>query len=209
VKTASVAKGAVDFSADLTMRGTPKVPVMRTASGEASLRGTDLLLEIGDLDRELSHYESTQNFNLVDLGAFFLAGPLGVAVTKGYDYARILKKAPGSTSIRTLISRWHVEAGVAQAQDVALATPANRIAMHGGLDFVNGTYEDVTIALVDPQGCARVQQKIHGSFGDPAIERPNVMSTLAGPVRKLLEKGKSMLGAKCPVFYAGSVPPPQ
>ena len=209
VKAATLAKGALEFSTDLTMHGTPNVPVMRTASGEASLHGTDLVLDIGDLDKELSRYESTQRFNLLDLGAFFLAGPLGVAATKGYDYARILKKAPGNTNIRTLISQWHVEGGIAQAQDVALATPANRIAMRGGLDFVGEDYQDVTIALVDPQGCARVEQKIHGSFRDPVIDRPSVVSTLTGPVRRIVNKGKSLLGAKCAVFYSGSVPPPQ
>lgn len=209
VKAVTTAKGKLDFSADLTMHGAPNVPVMRSASGEASLHGSDLELEIGDLDKELSRYESTQQFNLLDLGAFFLAGPLGVAVTKGYDYARILREAPGSTNIRTLISQWHVEAGVAQAQDVALTTAANRIAMHGGLDFVDGTYQDVTIALIDTHGCARVEQEIHGSFRNPVVDRPSVVSTLTGPVRKLVDKGKSLLGAKCAVYYSGSVPPPQ
>jgi uncharacterized protein involved in outer membrane biogenesis len=209
LKAASIAKGDLDFATDLRLHGTPKVPVMRTANGEASLRGTDLVLEIGDLDKELSRYESTQNFNLVDVGAFFLAGPLGVALTKGYDYARILKRAPGTTNVRTLISQWQIEAGVAQAQDVALATPANRIAMHGGLDFVDGTYQDVTVALISPQGCARVEQKIRGAFSKPVIDRPNVVATLAGPVRRLVDKGKSLFGAKCPVFYSGSVSAPK
>jgi AsmA protein len=208
VKVANIAKGELDFSTELTLRGTPKVPLMRTANGQASLRGTDLELEIGDLDKELSRYESTQSFNLLDLGAFFLAGPLGVAVTKGYDYARILKRAPGATNIRSLISRWQVEEGVAHAQDVALATPANRIAMHGSIDFVAHTYEDVTVALLSPQGCARVEQKIHGSFDNPVIDRPSVISTLTGPVHHLIDNSKSLLGAKCPVFYSGSVPSP-
>src|ERR1700733_2110187 len=208
VKATTIAKGALDFSADLTMHGAPNVPVMRSASGEASLHGSNLVLEIGDLDKELSRYESTQSFNLVDLGAFFLAGPLGGAGTKGYDYPRLLKRAPGSTSIRTLLSQWHVEAGVAQAQGVALAPASNRIAMHGGLDFVDGTYQDVTIALVDAQGCARVVQKIRGSFRNPVIDRPSVVSTLTGPVRRLVNKGKSLLGSKCPVYYSGSVPAP-
>jgi uncharacterized protein involved in outer membrane biogenesis len=209
VKAASAANGELNFAADLFLRGTPKAPVARTANGQASLRGGDLALEIGDLDQELSRYESTQKFNLVDLGAFFLAGPLGVAVTKGYDYARILKKAPGITRIHTLISQWHVENGVAQAQDVALATPTNRIAMHGGLDFAAGTYQDVTVALVDAQGCARVEQKVHGSFGNPVIDRPSVVATVTGPVRRLVDKGKSLLGSKCPIFYSGSVPAPR
>ena len=59
------------------------------------MHGDNLVLDIGDLDKEFSRYESTQNFNLVDVGAFFLAGPIGLALTKGYDYSRILKKIGG------------------------------------------------------------------------------------------------------------------
>ena len=204
-----IGEGTLDFSANLTMRGTPKSRVMRTATGEADLHGNNLVLDIGDLDKEFSRYEATQSFNLVDVGAFFLAGPLGVAITKGYDYARILKKSEGRTTIRTLISRWKVERGIAEAQDVALATPENRIAMKGGLDLVNDTYDDVTVALVGPQGCARVEQKIHGSFNKPGVEKPNVLMSITGPARKLINKGKRLFGAKCTVFYSGAVQPPK
>jgi hypothetical protein len=204
-----IAEGALDFSATFTMRGTPKSGVMRTASGEASLQGNNLVLDIGDLDKEFSRYETTQSFNLIDVGAFLLAGPLGVAVTKGYDYARILKKSEGRTTIRTLISQWKLDHGIAAAQDVALATPHNRIAMKGGLDLVNDSYDDVTVALVDSQGCARVEQKVHGSFRKPDVEKPNVVTAIAGPARKLINKGKSLFGAKCAAFYTGAVQAPK
>lgn len=204
-----IAEGALDFTANLTMHGTPQSGVMGTVAGEASLRGNDLVLDIGDLDKEFTHYESTQNFNLIDMGAFFLAGPLGVAVTKGYDYARVLKKSEGHTTIRTLISQWKLERGIAMAQDVALATPENRIAMQGGLDFANDAYDDVTIALIDAQGCTRVDQKIRGSFRKPDVQKPNVVTAVTGPARRLLIKSKKLFGAKCAVFYSGAVQPPK
>jgi uncharacterized protein involved in outer membrane biogenesis len=201
-------QGTLDFAADLTLRGTVKNGVMRSASGDASLHGNNLVLDIGDLDKEFSQYESTQSFNLLDVGAFFLAGPIGLAVTKGYDYARILKRSPGRTTIRTLVSTWKVVHGVAEAQDVALATAQNRVAMTGGLNFVTDSYDAVTIALVGHEGCVRVEQKVNGAFRDPQVEKPNVVTAVAGPARKLFNKGKSLLGAKCSVFYAGTVAPP-
>ena len=201
-------QGTVDFTADITMRGTFKNGVMRTAQGVAALHGEDLVLDIGDLDKEFSRYESTQNFNLLDVGAFFLAGPIGLAVTKGYDFARVLKRTPGRTTIRALLSRWKVQRGIAAAEDVALATPQNRVAMHGGLNFVNDTYDDVTVALVGPQGCVRVEQKVHGPFSHPDVEKPNVVRAITGPARKLVNKGRSLLGAKCNVFYTGAVAAP-
>ena len=208
VTAEKVAEGTLDFSADFTLRGTPRSGVMRTMAGHALLRGTNLVLDIGDLDKEFSRYESTQSFNLVDVGAFFLAGPLGIAITKGYDYARILKKTEGRTTIRTLVSQWTVEHGIAEAQDVALATAQNRVAMKGGLNFADDSYDDVTVALVGPKGRVRVEQRIHGSFRKPEVEKPNVVAAITGPARKLLNKGKSLLGVKCAVFYSGTVEPP-
>jgi uncharacterized protein involved in outer membrane biogenesis len=202
-----IAEGSMDFSATLSLRGKTTSALLPTVAGVASLRGDNLTLAIGDLDEKLSRYESSQSFNLVDVGAFFFAGPLGLAVTKGYDFARASQEAKGTTTIRTLVSEWQVEHGVAQARDVAMATHKNRIALKGGLDFVSGQYDEVTLAVIDAKGCVRVQQKIHGPFMNPVVEKPRVLGTLTGPTRKLLRQARSLLGEKCDAFYAGSVAP--
>jgi AsmA protein len=203
----SIGEGSMDFSATLSLRGKTTDAQLPTAAGVVSLRGDNLTLAIGDLDEKLSRYESSQSFNLIDVGAFFFAGPLGLAVTKGYNFARIFQGAEGSTAIRSLVSEWQVEHGVAQAKDVAMATRANRIALQGGLDFVSGRYDEVTVAVIDAKGCVRVQQKVHGPFLDPVAEKPSALGTLTGPTRTLLRKTRSLLGGKCAVFYAGTVAP--
>ena len=203
----SIGEGSMDFSATLSLRGKTTDAQLPTAAGVVSLRGDNLTLAIGDLDEKLSRYESSQSFNLIDVGAFFFAGPLGLAVTKGYNFARIFQGAEGSTAIRSLVSEWQVEHGVAQARDVAMATRANRIALQGGLDFVSGRYDEVTVAVIDAKGCVRVQQKVHGPFLDPVAEKPSALGTLTGPTRTLLRKAGSLLGGKCAVFYAGTVAP--
>ncbi len=203
-------EGAMDFSANLSMQGKTVNEMTQTANGEASLRGENLTLNGADLDLEFSRFESSQHFNLVDVGAIFLVGPVGLAVTKGYNFASILKGSGGNSVIRRLVSGWKVERGVAQAQDVAMATNENRIALHGGLDFVNGRFNDVTVALVDDQGCAEVKQKISGTFQKPVVEKPNILKTLTGPALRLLKKGRDIFpGGECDVFYAGSVAPPK
>ncbi|HSQ99456.1 MAG TPA: AsmA family protein [Sphingomicrobium sp.] len=205
----NVGDGPMDFSANLSMKGVTANELVRSASGEASLRGHDLTLEIGDIDSELVHYQSSQTFNLVDVGALFFAGPLGLVVTKGYDFASIFQSAGGSSQIRTLVSEWRIERGVAQAKDVAMATRANRIALKGRLDFVTGRFEEVTVAWVDARGCAIAQQKIRGPFGKPEVEQPNILISLAGPALRLLRQAQSLFGGKCDVFYAGSVASPR
>ena len=205
----NVGDGPMDFSANLSMKGATEDEMVQSAAGEASLRGHDLTLEIGDIDKELTRYESSQNFNLVDVGALFFAGPLGLAVTKGFNFVSIFQSSGGRSQIRTLVSEWRVERGVAQAKDVAMATKENRIALKGGLDFGNGRFKEVTVALIDAQGCAIAQQKIRGPFDRPEVEKANVLTSAAGPVLSLLRKAKRLFGRKCDVFYAGSVAPPR
>lgn len=205
-----IAEGPMDFSANLSMQGKTANQMKQSAEGEVSLRGENLTLIGSDLDREFARFESSQSFNLVDAGAFFFAGPLGLAVTKGYNFAGIFRGSEGSSPIRMLVSDWKVERGVAQAQDVAMATNENRMALTGGLDLVNEQFNDVTMALIDAQGCAKVRQKIRGTFQKPVVEKPGVLKSLAGPALKLLKKGRDLFpGGECEVFYAGSVAPPK
>jgi hypothetical protein len=201
--------GSMDFAANLSLRGKSTDELKRSASGEAAVHGENVRLGIGDLDSKFARYESSQSFNLVDVGAFFFAGPIGLGVTKGFNFARIFEGSEGSTMVRTLVSHWQVENGVAHATDVALATPKNRVAMKGALDFVNGQFDDVTVALVDAKGCSSVEQKIHGPFHQPQVEKPSVLAALAGPARKLRTQAKGLLGGRCEAFYTGSVAPPK
>ena len=204
-----VGDGPMDFSANVSMKGSTADAMVRSLAGEASLRGHDLTLEIGDIDKELARYASSQNFNLVDVGALFFAGPLGLAVTKGFNFAAVFQDSGGSSQIRTLVSEWRIERGVAQARDVAMATKENRIALKGGLDFVDGRFKEVTVAMIDAQGCAVAQQKVRGPFAKPEVDKPDVLTSLAGPALNLLKQARSLFGGKCEVFYAGSVAPPR
>ena len=203
-------EGAMDFSASLSMQGTTMSQLVQTAGGVVSLRGRDLTLVGNDLDRELARFASSQSFNLVDVGAVFLAGPLGLAVTKGYNFASLFKGPGGTSRIRVVVSDWKIERGIAQAKDVALATSGNRIALQGGLDLVNGRFADMTVAVVDAHGCARVRQAIRGPFGKPEVEKPRVLTSLAGPVLKLYRQTRGLFpAAPCDVFYSGTVAPPR
>lgn len=206
----NLAEGAMDFSANLSMRGKTTMNLRQTMDGQFSLHGKNLILNGRDLDRQFARYESSQTFNLVDVGAFFLAGPVGLVVTKGYDFASIFQGAEGRSEIRTVVSDWKVERGVAHSHDVAMATNENRVALQGRLDFVNQRFDHVTVALIDAKGCIRAQQQIHGHFKKPVLENPSTVRSLTGPVARLLQKlGSFFPGGECEVFYAGSVAPPK
>ncbi len=123
-------------------------------------------------------------------------------VTKGYEFSSLAQSPGGSTQIRTVVSRWKVEKGVAHARDVALTTRDNRIALQGGLDFVDDEFDEVFVALVDANGCAKLRQRVRGPFGKPVVEKPAVLASLTGPVLNLLGKARtfSRQGHKCEVF---------
>ena len=182
--------GALNLSTRISLSGAASKQLLRSADGTISLHGGDLTVSGINLDDAISKFKTSQRFNLVDAGAFLFAGPFGLAVTKGYDFASITQAANGNTRIRKLVSDWRVQHGMVSARDVAMATAKNRIAVKGTVDLVNKRYEGVAIAVVDARGCALVRQRIHGSFAHPVIEQPSEWSySSTGGVKALQPPG--------------------
>lgn len=206
-------KGELDLKSHLAMKGKNANDMTRTAEGEISLRGQSLFHESIDFDRVLEQYEKTQRVSLVDMGAFFIAGPLGTLLTKGYDFGSVYKASLGGKStIRELVSDWKVKNGVAEAKDVAFSTRQNRVALKGSLDFDNEQFDNVTVAVLDEKGCARFRQTIHGNFRHPRIEKVSALRSIAEPMLNLFEKTRELFkdkGEECGIFYAGSVKHPE
>jgi AsmA protein len=183
---------------------------MSGMDGTFSLRGDQLVIYTMDLDKVLSSYETSQEFNLVDLGAFFIAGPLSTFAVKGYRYWDVYHQTrEGRGAITQFISNWKIKDGVADAADCALATQHNRVALKGKLNLVSEQYDDVIVALLDDKGCAKFQQGVSGPFGSPRVSAVSAMESLVGPITDLYRKAKRILqGGKCEVFYKGSVQQP-
>ena len=202
--------GKGDFEASLTMKGKGKHHLMSSMDGTFSLRGDNLVIYTMDLDQVLSSYETSQKFNLVDLGAFFIAGPLGTAALKGYNYGDVYYQTQGGQgAITQFISHWQIKDGVADATDCALATRHNRVALKGKLDLVNERYENVIVALLGDKGCVKYEQSISGPFSSPQIGAVSSVESLAGPISDLYRKAKRFVqGGECEVFYDGAVQQP-
>lgn len=77
------------------------------------------------------------------------------------------------------------------------------------LDFVNLRFRDMRVAVIDPEGCAVVEQRIRGGFHEPTIDEPNVLVTLTAPFVDLLERGVALLTeSSCDPFYTGRIAHP-
>ena len=204
-------EGSINFSADLTAMGKSKDEVKRSLTGNLSLNGENLMLYSIDIDAFIMKYERSQNFNLADLAALLLAGPIGPLLTKSYNFARLYEEAQGGKgTVRKLVSVWKVKNGIAEARDVAFASKKQRIAMTGGLNFINERFVDVTVAALDKQGCAVYSEKVHGPFREPQIEKESVFNSIAGSVlNPLVDAWKFLQSQECTVFYSGSVGQPE
>jgi hypothetical protein len=202
--------GKGDLDASLTMHEKRSRNLLSCIDGTLSLRGNNLVSYTTDLDKILSSYERTQQFNLVDLGAFFIAGPLGNVALQGYRYGDVYNQSRGGQGVITqFIARWKIKHGVANVTDCALATRHNRVALKGKLNFVSERYDNVTVALLNDKGCAKIKQSISGPFGSPQVGSVSVVKSLGSPIFNLYGKAKSFVqGGRCEVFYNGSVRQP-
>jgi AsmA protein len=184
---------------------------MSSLEGTLSLRGDNLVIYTMDLDKILSAYGTSQQFNLIDIGAFFIAGPLSIVAIRGYRYGDLYNQTRGGQgTITQFISHWKIRSGVADAADCALATHHNRVALKGKLNLVSEKYDNVIVALLDDKGCPKFTQSISGSFGSPKFSSVSAVESVAGPILNLYSKAKRLVeGGRCNVFYKGIVQQPR
>jgi hypothetical protein len=197
--------GPTDLSVELLFTGKKWKEISSTMKGRIHLTGDSLVLTGFDFDNFIKKYERSQRFTLVDVGAVIIAGPLGLAVTKGTDFTRILlTNHKDSTLITKLYSEWAVQNGNLKMHDVAFTTPKNRMASKGWINVTNDSL-DITFAVLNPKGCSILIQDVNGSLKKPKLGELKVISKLLAPVTNLL---KDAFDPDCEPFYNGVIKQP-
>ena len=200
-------EGPIDIHVDLQGTGTDKNSLDKLR-GSITLSGDSLLLHGFDLDQLLKDYKTSQNFNLVDLGAFVVAGPAGAVVTKSSDFVKLLGasvKPTDKTDIAQLVTKCKLSEGLLITEDVAFATRQNRIALNGVVDYRRDSIPGVNVAVVDKNGCSLLDQYFYGKFNDIRRGKLNVAGTLSGSVTNLVN---AIADKDCKPVYQGSVKHP-
>ena len=201
--------GDAALTMDVRAEGRNKEELTQTLSGDVSLSGRGLKTHDLDLDKLIKKFDRTRGFNLIDLAAFFLAGPLGPIATKGIDFGRVYQQlGTGEGTLDRLVATWSIDNGVAEAKDCALATKKNRVAFLGKIELVQGVYQDAALAVLDEHGCSRYTEKLSGPVGGRQPVAKRTMNALAGPFVGLYQKIHHAFDRKCDVVYSGSVPHP-
>jgi len=203
--------GEAALAVHVLAAGRNEQELTKSLSGDVSLQGTDLVAYDMDVDRFIAKVEKTRRFSLIDLGAYFIAGPLGTVATKGYDFGRVYQQSQaGHGTLERLVATWKIKDGIAEAADCALATQRSRVAFVGGIDLLQETYQDAVVAVLDDRGCSRFSQRLSGPIANPKLLTLSTFQRLAGPFVGLFQEGRRILAphAKCEVVYNGSVQQP-
>jgi AsmA protein len=202
-------RGEMELLVDIKTPIGGEQELRRTIKGNALMKGRHLTITKLDLDNLLEEYMESQQFDLVDLGAIAIMGPIGPALTKAYDFSGVMNAASeGSTEVRQLMSLWNIKDGKASAQDVALATNKNRIVLKGDIDIVAKHFQNLNVVVVDDNGCSLVSQEMNGPFDNPEIAKPSFTSA-TGPFINFIKKATNIITKKeCEVIYNGSVASP-
>jgi len=201
-------EGSIDYDLDLHARGETLADARKKIAGTIEISGDSLLLHGIDIDNVLKKFEKSQNFNLTDVGAVLIAGPVGLAVTKGSDFvslAAVRMNPAHHTQIKKLYAGWTLENGLLSTNDVAFTTTANRIAFDGAIDFARDSIPGITIAVVDKNGCSLMDQKLYGKTNALKTGKLNITKTLLGSVINFVN---AVVGKDCSPVYTGSVKAP-
>jgi AsmA protein len=201
-------EGLIDYSLDIATKGSTLAQAKENLSGEIEIRGDSLLLYGMDVDDILKKYRKSQNFNLTDVGAVLIAGPVGLAVTKGSDFvslATVNFNSNQQTRIKSLLTKWKLKDRQLSTEDVAFSTHQNRIAFDGQIDFAKDSIPGLTISVVDKNGCSLMDQKLYGKMGKIQTGKLNVTKTLLGSV---INFANAIVGKDCKPVYTGQVKDP-
>ena len=201
--------GEINYTLDLRSSGSDWAKVKQNISGIVEIKGDSLQLYGIDVDELLKKFKKSQNFNLTDLGAVIIAGPVGLAITKGSDFVSLAKVNFDSTSqtkIHTLLSRWRIENRQIITEDVAVTTKLNRIAFDGSIDFANDSIPGLTVSVVDKNGCSLMDQKLYGKMKALQTGKLNITKTIFGSVINSVD---AVVGKDCKPVYTGKVENPK
>ena len=186
--------GILNANADLVIKGKDSQTILKNLNGIAELNSKDLEIYSVDIDALVSNFEKSSSISLLDVGAFVLAGPLGIAATKGTNVGMLGLNAviEAKSVIKELEAKFDIKNGIATAQDVAFATKKTRLAAVGAINLNNNAFENFTIGLLDNKDCAKYSQKIKGTLDNPKIEitqttistAVNLATSLFGQIKK-------------------------
>ncbi|NQY92662.1 MAG: AsmA family protein, partial [Campylobacteraceae bacterium] len=179
-KKTNILKGKINLDLNLNFTGYKQKDIAKTLRGTKKIWGKSITLEQYDVDKILAKFEETKKVNLLDIGAIFIAGPFAGLLTQGSKFALLKNEVDkkGRTNIKAFSSVWTFKNNKAVAKDVAVKTSKNIIALKGSINLKTKKFDDIQIAVLDKNRCAKFMQSFEGDLSKNDIKlKENVAAT--------------------------------
>lgn len=208
-------RGKLDGLADLTFTGLKEEDIYPSLNGQILLRNNEPVELVNmNVNKVLERFLESQEFGLLDIGGFVLAGPAGLLLSQGVSMQGVLSNL-GADEGNTMFGQVHVdmmiEKGVLKTRDVAASTQYYRFAFDGNIDLSVMAFNDFEFMILNEEGCKEYSQTLNGSLSSPEIETfRTAFDAVTGSVVGLLKSGVGLLtGGYCEGVYDGKVAHPE
>jgi|GEM_PF-4981491 len=203
----NILKGNINLRTKFKFQSFNKKQILNSLKGEKKMWGKDIILEQYNVDEILSKFEETKKVNLLDIGAIFLAGPFAGLFTQGTKFALLQSEVDkkGTTKIKEFLSVWSVNNKTAKAKDVAVKTSKNIIALKGSINLESKKFDDIIIAVLDKNRCAKFSQTLEGDLSKNKIGiKESAAEAFLSPISGIFESAGKLI-AGCDAFYTGKL----
>lgn len=208
-------RGKLNGLADLTFTGLKPDAIYSSLDGQILLTNNEPVELVNlNVNKVLERFLESQEFGLLDIGGFVLAGPAGLLLSQGVSMQGVLSNL-GADQGNTMFGQVHVdmtiENGVLKTRDVAASTQYYRFAFDGNIDLSIMAFNDFEFMILNKDGCKEYSQTLNGSLSSPKIETfRTAFDAVTGSVVGLLKTGVGLLtGGYCKGVYDGKVAHPE
>ncbi|MHC9510952.1 AsmA family protein [Kangiella sp. M94] len=208
-------RGKLDGLADLTFTGLKEEDIYSSLNGQILLTNKEPVQLVNlNVNKVLERFLESQEFGLLDIGGFVLAGPAGLLLSQGVSMQGVLSNL-GADQGNTMFGQIHVDMtidkGVLKTRDVAASTQYYRFAFDGNIDLSIMAFNDFEFMILNEEGCKEYSQTLNGSLSSPEIETfRTAFDAVTGSVVGLLKTGVGLLtGGYCDSVYDGKVAHPE
>ena len=203
-KNTEILKGVINADLNLKFTGYKQKDITKTLQGTKKMWGDNIILEQYDVDKILRKFEETKKVNLLDVGAIFIAGPFAGLLTQSSKFALLKNEVDkkGQTKIQSFSSVWIFKNNKATTKDVAVKTSQNIIALKGSINLTNTKFDEIQIAVLGKNRCAKFIQSFEGDLSTNDIKlKENVASAFLSPLTGIFESAGKLFN-DCKPFYS-------
>lgn len=208
-------RGKLNGLAELSFSGLTTEAILDSLNGKVMIANTEPVQLINlNVNKVLERFLESQEFGLLDIGGFVLAGPAGLLLSQGVSMQGVLSNLganKGNTMFGQINIDMVVENGVLKTRDVAASTQYYRFAFDGNIDLSIMAFNDFEFMILNEEGCKEYSQTLNGSLSSPEIETfRTAFDAVTGSVVGLLKSGVGLLtGGYCESVYDGKVTHPE